>query len=66
MTYDICKCNCHTDGSIHFGPCCQGDCEGCGKWVFFGMLDRHRQNCPDWLAWAKKQKRSTLRQKGII
>ena len=44
-TDDICTCNCHSDGSLHFEACCAGPCEVCGQHIVFGQVTHHRQRC---------------------
>ncbi len=40
-----CQCKCHTNPSwFHIMPCCEGQCQRCGKWFMIG-LDEHILFC---------------------
>ncbi len=58
-----CKCECHhTAGMMHCFPCCQGQCEGCGRYLL--RLNHHRETCVHWLQWAAKQNTVSQQRSG--
>ncbi len=41
---DICRCSCHTDGSVHNIPCC-GKCPHCEQNIERDRYDAHVVHC---------------------